>query len=81
MRGDGREVAESHGLVHSELQAGQILEERHRLRAPDRDGRYAVAVSLQNGSDGQALPIVRRPPGLEETPNRPVFESLWVRVG
>lgn len=78
---DGSVVAQSSGPLHAgPLLPGQILEERHPLQAPERLGRYTVAISLEAGSSGQALPLIRRPPGLDASPTRLVFHSLWVRV-
>jgi 4-amino-4-deoxy-L-arabinose transferase-like glycosyltransferase len=77
--GSGRTVGQSTGLT----QPGPLPErfaERHSMRAPDRIGRYTVAVLLYDEPSGEALPIVHRPPGLPESETSLIFRSLWMRV-
>ena len=80
LRADGSVAAESFGSLHARPAPGQLLEEQHRFRAPNRVGRYTVALSLQAEPDGRPLDLVRRPPGLDESPTRLIFRSLQVRV-
>ncbi len=77
--GSGRPVGQSTGLIQ-EAPLPERFDERHRLRAPDRIGRYTVAVVLLDGPSGEALPIVRRPPGLPDSDTSLIFRSLWMRV-
>lgn len=80
LRPDGREIAASLGPRHASPQPGQLLEERHRFPAPDRLGRYTVALALRTEPTGEPLAVVRRPPGLPEAPTELVFRSVWVYV-
>jgi 4-amino-4-deoxy-L-arabinose transferase-like glycosyltransferase len=80
LHADGRVAAESVGPLHAQPLPGHLLQDQHRFRVPNRPGRYTVALSLQSEPDGGMLPVVRRPPGLEESVTRLIFRSLRVRV-
>jgi hypothetical protein len=77
---DGGVAAESLGPLHARPGPAQLLEEQHRFRAPRRVGRYTVALALQTEPDGRLLALLRRPPGLEESPTHLIFRSLQLRI-